>query len=81
MLAEVPTALWMLFPKEVRVGTLKLPPPMPINTEKKPIKLRNVGVESEEDSMYFDQYYTSFGRNVERLTIVDNENFRFKRVI
>ena len=37
ILADVPTARWIFFPKTVNVGTLKLPPPIPINTEKKPI--------------------------------------------
>ena len=38
MHAEVPTARYIFFPKAVKVGTLKLPPPIPIKTEKYPIK-------------------------------------------
>ena len=38
MQAEVPTARCISFPKAVKVRTLKLPPPKPINTEKHPIK-------------------------------------------
>ena len=36
--AEVPIASCIFFENIVRVGTLKLPPPMPISTEKNPIK-------------------------------------------
>ena len=36
--ADVPTASCIFFENIVRVGTLKLPPPMPINTDIKPIK-------------------------------------------
>ena len=35
--ADVPTASWIFFENIVRVGTVKLPPPMPIKTDKKPI--------------------------------------------
>ena len=35
--AEVPTASWIFFENIVKVGTLKLPPPIPIIAEKKPI--------------------------------------------
>ena len=35
--AEVPTASWIFFENIVKVGTLKLPPPIPIIEEKKPI--------------------------------------------
>ena len=36
---EVPTALCKGIEKELSVGTLKLPPPIPIKTERKPIIL------------------------------------------
>ncbi len=36
---EVPTALCKGIEKELNVGTLKLPPPIPIKTERKPIIL------------------------------------------
>ena len=36
--ADVPTASCIFFENIVRIGTLKLPPPMPINTDIKPIK-------------------------------------------
>ena len=36
--ADVPTASCIFFENIVKVGTLKLPPPMPINTDVKPIK-------------------------------------------
>ena len=36
--ADVPTASCIFFENIVRVGTLKLPPPMPISTEKNPIE-------------------------------------------
>ena len=39
------------------------------DTEKNPIKLRNMGVENDDNSLYYDQYYTPFGRNVETLSI------------
>ena len=35
--AEVPTASWIFFENIVKVGTLKLPPPIPIVADKKPI--------------------------------------------
>ena len=34
---EVPTALCIFLEKIPRVGTLKLPPPIPIKADKKPI--------------------------------------------
>ena len=37
--AEVPIALWIDLEKALRVGTLKLPPPIPIITERNPIIL------------------------------------------
>ncbi|MDC0226585.1 hypothetical protein OAK12_00565 [Alphaproteobacteria bacterium] len=33
----MPTALWIFFEKILNVGTLKLPPPIPIKEDKKPI--------------------------------------------
>ncbi len=36
---EVPTALCIGAEKEFKIGTLKLPPPIPIRTERKPITL------------------------------------------
>ena len=36
--ADVPTASWIFFENIVKVGTLKLPPPIPIVADKKPIK-------------------------------------------
>ena len=36
--AEVPTASWIFFENIVKVGTLKLPPPIPIVADKKPIE-------------------------------------------
>ena len=33
----MPTALCIFFEKILRVGTLKLPPPIPIKADKKPI--------------------------------------------
>ena len=36
--AEVPTASWIFFENIVKVGTLKLPPPIPIVEDKKPIE-------------------------------------------
>ena len=36
--ADVPTASCIFFENIVRVGTLKLPPPIPIKTDIKPIK-------------------------------------------
>ena len=36
--AEVPTASWIFFENIVKVGTLKLPPPIPIIADKKPIE-------------------------------------------
>jgi hypothetical protein len=50
-------------------------------TEKNPIKLRNIGVENSDNSLYYDQYYTPFGRNVETLSTINTGNFKFKRVI
>lgn len=50
-------------------------------TENNPIKLRNTGVEGEDTSLYYDQYYTPFGRNVETLSPLNTGNFKFKRVI
>ena len=35
--AEVPTALCIFLEKILRVGTLKLPPPIPIKADKQPI--------------------------------------------
>ena len=51
------------------------------DTEKNPIKLRNIGVENADNSLYYDQYYTPFGRNVETLSTINTGNFKFKRVI
>ena len=36
--AEVPTASWIFFENIVKVGTLKLPPPIPMVADKKPIE-------------------------------------------
>ena len=36
--ADVPTASWIFFENIVKVGTLKLPPPIPIIEDKKPIE-------------------------------------------
>ena len=36
--ADVPTASWIFFENIVKVGTLKLPPPIPIVADKKPIE-------------------------------------------
>ena len=36
--AEVPTASWIFFENIVKVGTLKLPPPIPIVADKKPME-------------------------------------------
>ena len=36
--AEVPTASWIFFENIVKVGTLKLPPPIPLVEDKKPIE-------------------------------------------
>ena len=36
--ADVPTASCIFFENIVNVGTLKLPPPIPINTDIKPIR-------------------------------------------
>ena len=36
--AEVPTASYIFFENIVNVGTLKLPPPIPINTDIKPMR-------------------------------------------
>ena len=36
--ADVPTASWIFFENIVKVGTLKLPPPIPIIADKKPIE-------------------------------------------
>ena len=35
--ADVPTHSWIFFENMLKVGTLKLPPPIPIKTDKKPI--------------------------------------------
>ena len=36
--ADVPTARCIFLPKALKIGTVKLPPPIPIKTEKYPIK-------------------------------------------
>ena len=36
--ADVPTASYIFFENIVNVGTLKLPPPIPINTDIKPMR-------------------------------------------
>ena len=36
--ADVPTDSYILFENIVNVGTLKLPPPIPINTDMKPMR-------------------------------------------
>ena len=47
------------------------------------VKLRNSGIENEAGSMYFEQFYTQFGKNVEKLSLDNSESilFKIKRVI
>ena len=54
--AEVPTASCIFFENIVRDGTLKLPPPIPIKTDKNPINELNIKL------MSFD-----LGRSFERI--------------
>ena len=54
--AEVPTASCIFFENIVRDGTLKLPHPIPIKTDKNPIKELNIKL------MIFD-----LGRSFERI--------------
>ena len=54
--AEVPTASCIFFENIVREGTLKLPPPIPIKTDKNPINELNIKL------MSFD-----LGRSSERI--------------
>ena len=58
--ADVPTASCIFFENIVRVGTLKLPPPMPINTEKNPIKKLTIRFINLDFGRSFDIIIGSF---------------------
>ena len=54
-----------------------------LNNENMFVKLRNSGVENEDGSMYFQQFYSQFGKNVEKLSLNNSGSnlFKIKRVI
>ena len=54
--AEVPTASWIFFENIVKVGTLKIPPPIPIIEEIKPInELINILISLDDGISVFNK--------------------------